>query len=229
MTARAPGRLPLQRFRAKGNSMTAPLTDPSGITIRLVPLDDTFALRKAVLRPWLTIEEARASWEGFEEHFHVGALQGGQVVSTAGFVVEAHPAYAEAFGPLQWHLRGMASDPGRAGAGIRRRGAGTAAGREGAGLGGTVVQRTHGRPDVLRAPRLFAYRRPLRDARDGAALRILAPRRRGLTTKPLTLPLTRVPPSPRRGEGCAALARYEPSRSWVRGRRPHSPSKNAFR
>jgi len=97
--------------------MTA-LTPSAEIAIRLVELDDTFALRKAVLRPWLTPEEARASWEGFEEHFHVGALQNGCVVSTAGFVVEAHPDYADAFGPVQWHLRGMASDPALQGKGL---------------------------------------------------------------------------------------------------------------
>lgn len=81
------------------------------LPVRLVALDDTFALRKAVLRPWLTPEEARATWAGTPEHFQVGAVDQGRVVSTAGFLVEAHPDYAAAFGPLQWRLRGMASDP----------------------------------------------------------------------------------------------------------------------
>ena len=94
------------------------LTGPADITIQLVPLDDTFALRKAVLRPWLTPEESRASWQGYETQFHVGALIGGKVVSTAGFLVDAHADYAEAFGPLPWRLRGMASEPALQGRGL---------------------------------------------------------------------------------------------------------------
>ena len=95
--------------------------EAADIAIRLVDLDDTFALRKAVLRPWLTLAESRASWEGFEEQFHVGALQDGRVVSTAGFAIEAHPDYGAAFGPLQWRLRGMASDPALQGRGLGSR------------------------------------------------------------------------------------------------------------
>ncbi len=97
--------------------MNAPC-DLSDIVIRLVTLDDTFALRKAVLRPWLTPQEARASWADTPEHFHVAALLDGQVVSTAGFGSETQPDYAEVFGPLQWRLRGMASDPSVQGLGL---------------------------------------------------------------------------------------------------------------
>jgi GNAT superfamily N-acetyltransferase len=90
--------------------------------IRLVELDDTFALRKAVLRPWLTPEEARATWADTPEHFQVGAVQDGaegrRVVSTAGFLIEAHPDYSDVFGPLQWRLRGMASEPALQGRGL---------------------------------------------------------------------------------------------------------------
>ena len=88
------------------------------ISIRLVALDDTFALRKAVLRPWLTPEEARATWADVAEHFQVGALQEGRVVSTAGFLIDAHPDYGEVFGPRQWRLRGMASEPALQGRGV---------------------------------------------------------------------------------------------------------------
>ena len=94
---------------------------PAGLTefpIRLVDLDDTFALRKAVLRPWLTPEEARATWAGTPEHFQVGAIEDGRVVSTAGFLIEAHPDYGDVFGPLQWRLRGMASEPALQGRGV---------------------------------------------------------------------------------------------------------------
>jgi len=97
--------------------MTAPET-LSDVTIKLVALDDTFALRKAVLRPWLTLEDSRASWQGFDEQFHVGALQDGRVVSTAGFLIDAHPDHAAAFGALQWRLRGMASEPALQGRGL---------------------------------------------------------------------------------------------------------------
>src|SRR3546814_19463066 len=96
------------------SSMSASGTDLE-FPVRLVDLEETFALRKAVLRPWLTPEEARATWADTPEHFQVGALQNGphgsRVASTAGFLVEAHPDYGALFGPVQWRLRGMASEP----------------------------------------------------------------------------------------------------------------------
>jgi GNAT superfamily N-acetyltransferase len=88
------------------------------IDIRLVSLDDTFELRRAVLRPWLTLEDSRKLYGSAGEHFHVGALQDGRVVSTAAFMIEAHPDYMAEFGPLQWRLRGMASDPALQGQGL---------------------------------------------------------------------------------------------------------------
>lgn len=90
----------------------------SDIAIRLVDLDATFELRRDVLRPWLTPETARATYAGKGEHFHVGALLEGRVVSTAGFAMEAHPDYAAAFGPVQWRLRGMATYPAFQGGGL---------------------------------------------------------------------------------------------------------------
>src|SRR5690606_32907704 len=89
--------LPALQFRAIRSTMNTldPIVD---LPIRLVALDDTFALRKAVLRPWLTPEEAQATWADTPEHFQVGALQDGRVVSTAGFLLEAHPDYASEFG-----------------------------------------------------------------------------------------------------------------------------------
>lgn len=92
------------------------------ITIQLVDLDETFELRRAVLRPWLTPAEAAATYAGAGEHFHVGALQGSpqgrRLVSTAGFTAEAQPDYTAEFGPQQWRLRGMASDPAVQGKGL---------------------------------------------------------------------------------------------------------------
>lgn len=98
--------------------MDAAPADLTDFAIRLVDLDDTFALRKAVLRPWLTPEEARATWADVPEHFQVGAVSDGRVVSTAGFLIEAHPDYTDAFGPLPWRLRGMASEPALQGQGV---------------------------------------------------------------------------------------------------------------
>lgn len=98
--------------------METPQTTAAGLAIRLVALDDTFALRKAVLRPWLTPEEARATWAGTPEHFQVGAVEDGRVVSTAGFLIEGQPDYGDVFGPLQWRLRGMASEPALQGRGL---------------------------------------------------------------------------------------------------------------
>ena len=94
------------------------MTTLTDIDIRLVSVDDTFALRKAVLRPWITLEDSRRLYGGAGEHFHVGALLDGRVVSTAAFVVEAHPDYMAEFGSLQWRLRGMASDPSLQGQGL---------------------------------------------------------------------------------------------------------------
>jgi GNAT superfamily N-acetyltransferase len=96
-----------------------PTTAPQDITIKLVGLDDTFALRKAVLRPWLTPERSRAAYAGYDEQFHVAALSGGQVVSTAAFLVDPHPDHRAApFEAEQWRLRGMATAPELQGQGL---------------------------------------------------------------------------------------------------------------
>src|SRR3546814_587618 len=88
------GRLPAPLFRAMRSSMSASGTDLE-FPVRLVDLEATFALRKAVLRPWLTPEEARATWADTPEHFQVGALQNGphgsRVASTAGFLRSEEP------------------------------------------------------------------------------------------------------------------------------------------
>ncbi len=92
--------------------------DFGDVQIQLVSLDETFDLRKAVLRPWLTRADAAATYAGAGEHFHVGALRDGKVVSTAGFMAEAQPDYRDEFGETQWRLRGMASDPAVQGQGL---------------------------------------------------------------------------------------------------------------
>lgn len=90
----------------------------SDIDLRLVDVDETFDLRREVLRPWLTPETARETYAGKGEHFHCGALRGGRVISTAGFAAEAHPGYETVFGPVQWRLRGMATYPEFRGSGL---------------------------------------------------------------------------------------------------------------
>lgn len=94
------------------------MADPQAFTFRLVELDETLALRKAVLRPWLTLEDARATYAGAGEHFHVGAEIEGRLVSTAGFMIDAHPDHGQALGRVQWRLRGMASEPTLRGQGL---------------------------------------------------------------------------------------------------------------
>jgi hypothetical protein len=48
-----------------------------GVSVSLVALEDTFALRKAVLRPWLTHEICLEMYGGDGEHFNVGAFVNG--------------------------------------------------------------------------------------------------------------------------------------------------------
>ena len=103
--------------------MSAPDTElPAAISIDLAELDAVFELRRAVLRPWLTPEKARASYAGVEEHFHVAAKAEGRVVGTAGFLTEAHPDYdGGVFRDKQWRLRGMATEPAFQGRGLGSR------------------------------------------------------------------------------------------------------------
>lgn len=100
--------------------MSAPDPElPAAISIDLADLDAVFELRRAVLRPWLTPEDARASYAGVEAHFHVAAKAGGRVVGTAGFVTETHPDYdGKTFREKQWRLRGMATEPAFQGRGL---------------------------------------------------------------------------------------------------------------
>jgi hypothetical protein len=51
--------------------------DAAGVSVSLVALEDTFALRKEVLRPWLTHEMCLEMYGGGGEHFDVGAFVNG--------------------------------------------------------------------------------------------------------------------------------------------------------
>ena len=91
--------------------MGSGILDPA-IVIRLVGLDDTFSLRKAVLRPRLTPESSRAAFAGTPERFHVAALTEGRVISTASFTIESHERLDDLHGAAaRWRLRAMATDP----------------------------------------------------------------------------------------------------------------------
>ncbi len=103
--------------------MSAPDPQPlPDLRVDLITLEAAFELRRAVLRPWLTLQEARAPYAGVDEHFHVGAKAEGQVVGTAGFVTETQPDYdGTVFRTRQWRLRGMATEPAFQGCGLGSR------------------------------------------------------------------------------------------------------------
>ena len=98
-------------------------SESAEISIGLITLDDTFPLRKAVLRPWLTPETSRAPFADKPERFHVGARQNGAedgtVISTASFIVEGE-ARLNGLRPEapRWRLRAMATDPDFQGCGL---------------------------------------------------------------------------------------------------------------
>ena len=72
-----------------GDSSKMTMGDRTGVDIsdevyvRLVELEATFALRKAVLRPWLTHEMCHDMYGGDGEHFNVGAFVSGSSSSAA--------------------------------------------------------------------------------------------------------------------------------------------------
>lgn len=98
--------------------------EPSGITLSLIDLDDIFALRKAVLRPWLTPAGSRAAYADGAERFHVGAARGGRIVSTASFKIETPDEEntaaldRKAGGKTLWRLLSMATYPEFQGQGL---------------------------------------------------------------------------------------------------------------
>jgi GNAT superfamily N-acetyltransferase len=81
------------------------------VTVRQVPIEDTRALRQAVLRPHQTVEELAA--HEASDAYAVGAFEGDALVAV-GFVNEEGE-------PGDWRVRGMATEPE-----ARGRGAGTA-------------------------------------------------------------------------------------------------------
>lgn len=107
--------------------------DHAGHRIELVPLEALFDLRKIVLRPWLTPEDAMAAYADGAERFHVGARAGpapaARVVSTASFKIEnphgpgsaalLAAAGARGYGAERyWRLLSMATYPEAQGSGL---------------------------------------------------------------------------------------------------------------
>lgn len=87
------------------------MTAVSNLTVRAVSLEQTRALRHAVLRPHQTLDEIAAHEPA--NAYAVGAFDGDELIAV-GFVVPDG-------GPGAWRVRGMATAPQ-----ARRRGAGTA-------------------------------------------------------------------------------------------------------
>lgn len=67
---------------------------PEGARLRFIDVDETFALRKAVLRPDLTPELAREPYLDQPHAFHVGLEVGGVILSIASFMPDA-PKYSQ--------------------------------------------------------------------------------------------------------------------------------------
>ncbi len=87
------------------------MTAVSNLTVRAVSLEQTRALRHAVLRPHQTLDEIAAHEPA--NAYAVGAFDGDELIAV-GFVVPDG-------GPGAWRVRGMATAPQ-----ARGRGAGTA-------------------------------------------------------------------------------------------------------
>lgn len=62
---------------------------PDGARLRFIDVDETFALRKAVLRPDLTPELAREPYLDQPHAFHVGLEVGGVILSIASFMPDS--------------------------------------------------------------------------------------------------------------------------------------------
>jgi len=76
--------------------------------VRQVDTDDTFNIRKEVLRPDGTIEECSFEGDNNESTFHLGAYIDDNLASVASFYLDNHPKIKDAY---QFRLRGMATLP----------------------------------------------------------------------------------------------------------------------
>jgi GNAT superfamily N-acetyltransferase len=85
--------------------------------IRLVSLQQTLALRSAVLRPGRPLGEAVFPHDDEEETLHLGAFNGEAIVGIASLYREPMPGSTNT---NTWRLRGMAVAPALQGRGIGR-------------------------------------------------------------------------------------------------------------
>ncbi|HEX7277402.1 MAG TPA: GNAT family N-acetyltransferase [Acidimicrobiales bacterium] len=88
------------------------MSDP---VVRPITAEDTRPLRHAVLRPGQSFEQTVYSRDDHPETLHLGAFDGDRLVSIASLYREAMPHRRTR---AAWRLRGMATDPDRAGRGF---------------------------------------------------------------------------------------------------------------
>jgi GNAT superfamily N-acetyltransferase len=83
--------------------------------VKLITTKETLALRKRVLKPFLTEEECRNPGDDDATTFHQGLYLQGRLVSISTFLNESHPAFSAGF---PYRLRGMATDSSYQGQGL---------------------------------------------------------------------------------------------------------------
>lgn len=76
--------------------------------IKVIEVEMAYAVRNAVLRPNLTIEECKYEIDNLEGTFHLGAFYQDNLASIATFSLENHPDFNI---ERQYRLRGMATLP----------------------------------------------------------------------------------------------------------------------
>ena len=86
--------------------------------IRFVKAEETWALRREVLRPGQPHADVDWPRDHDEDSFHLAAYSGEQLIAVASFYREKHP---ELQGWIQYRLRGMATISSYQGKGIGRR------------------------------------------------------------------------------------------------------------
>lgn len=93
-------------------------TDFSETLVRRVQLEETFDLRKTVLRPHIPVSEVRFPGDEDADTIHLGAEVEGRVVGVITAIREPPPGSSH---QSAWRLRGVAVQPEYQRAGIGRR------------------------------------------------------------------------------------------------------------
>jgi GNAT superfamily N-acetyltransferase len=97
----------------------AAISDPA-IEVREATVEEILPLRKAVLRPMEPIEPS--PYDGYPDVHHFAAFIDGVVIGCATVLPSAYEGLAGGSAAIDsaWQLRGMAVEPGRQGQGIGR-------------------------------------------------------------------------------------------------------------